>query len=96
MLRLVLVVGHRGREVGRIVSGARVYRVVVAFLVHLDAETLELLSGVSLHRVGLLEARQGCGTANQKLSPFTQLPRPEVQPEIRHPDDTLVDSMVLN
>jgi len=61
---LLLVIGHCGREFRRIVAaGARIHRIVVAFFIHLDAETLELLSGIPLHRIGLLEAWQGRRTA---------------------------------
>lgn len=71
-LLLLLVIGHW--EFGRIVTGgAGIYRAVVTIIVHLDAETLELLSGVSLHRVGLLEARQGCRTASKKSLHFIRL-----------------------
>lgn len=62
LLGLLLVVGQRGRELGWIgAGGARVHRVVVTLpLVHFDPENLQLLSRVSLSRVRLLEARQGC------------------------------------
>lgn len=62
LLGLLLVVGQRGRELGWIgAGGARVHRVVVTLpLVHFDPENLQLLPRVSLSRVRLLEARQGC------------------------------------
>lgn len=60
---VVLVIGDGRCEIGGIVtSAAGIYRIVVTVVVHLDAETLEFLSGISLHRVGLLEARQWRGT----------------------------------
>lgn len=60
---LLLVIGYCSREFSRIVSGgARIYWGIVTFIIHLDAKTLEFLSGISLHCIGLLEARQGCGT----------------------------------
>lgn len=66
LLLWLLVIGHRGRELGRVMSrGAGIYRVVVAFIVHLNTEALKLLPGVSLHRIGLLEARQWRRTANK-------------------------------
>lgn len=65
---LLLVIGYCSREFSRIVSGgARIYWGIVTFIIHLDAKTLEFLSGISLHCIGLLEARQGCGTANKNI-----------------------------
>lgn len=49
-------------------AGAGIYRVVVAFLVHFDAKALEFLPGISLHRVGLLEAWQGRRAASKEFS----------------------------
>lgn len=65
LLRLlwVLVIGYCSRKFGWIVSGgARIYWSIVTFIIHLDTKALEFLS-ISLHCVGLLEARQGCRTA---------------------------------
>lgn len=66
-LLLVLVIGYCSRKFGRIVSGgARIYWGIVTFIIHLDAKALEFLS-ISLHCVGLLEARQGCRTAIKNI-----------------------------
>lgn len=63
LLVVVFVIGDSRCELGGIVSRATgIYRIFVTVVVHLDAETLEFLSGISLHRVGLLEARQRRGT----------------------------------
>jgi hypothetical protein len=56
-----------------VTGGAGIYRAVVTIIVHLNAEALELLSGVSLHRVGLLEARQGRRTARKQSLHFIRL-----------------------
>lgn len=68
LLLLVLVIGYCSRKLGRIVSGgAWIYWSIVTFIIHLDAKTLEFLSSISLHCVGLLEARQRCRAANKNI-----------------------------
>jgi len=51
-----------------VATGARIHRVVVAFFIHLDAEALELLSGIPLHCISLLEAWQRRRTATKNAS----------------------------
>lgn len=70
-LLLMVVVGDCRRKLGGIVTGgAGVYRTVIALVVHLYAEDLKLLSGVSWGRVSLLEARQGRRAKRVRLDIF--------------------------